>query len=202
MHLYKNLSNQLTEKIYHLNDFTRYAKYLKNVRQIINQMKIRNDIKDNASIFVINKTRKIRVSKTSRKKTIIKNFFEKRFKIKAQFAVKAMLTRLFTHIKNKFKKKERCFKCESKKHMTFDLNASCKNKKQIIRESVETLLSKISIEWTEIDFVYWNDLENSSKYTKIDDVQNDELTTSKNWAFLSQIALRNFWRKCANESIN
>ena len=202
MHLYRNLSNQLTERIYHLNDLTEYAKYLRDVRQIINQMKIRSDIKSSAPAFVTDKTREVRASKTSRKKTITKKSFEERLKIRAQFAVKVMLTRLSAHIRNRFKKEERCFKCESKKHMTFDLNAPCKNKEQITRESAEALLSKMSIEWTETDFAYWNDLEGSSKYMKVDDVQNDELTTSENWAFLSQIALRDFWRKCANESAN
>ena len=74
-HLFRNLSNQLTKKIYHLNEIAKYFDYVKKVRQTINQMKIRNEIKQTTTYITTTKNR--RREKSNRKniefKKIVKN---------------------------------------------------------------------------------------------------------------------------------
>ena len=103
-HLYRNLFDQLTEKIYHLNATTGYSEYVKNVRQITNQMKIRQNIKHNATTSITaNRNKLIRVVE-SRKNSSFKKI-DDRLKVKIQISIKNMLTRLSIHIRRKFKKK-------------------------------------------------------------------------------------------------
>ena len=52
-HLYKNLFDQFTKKIYHLNAIAKYSKYVKSVRQIINQIKF---------VKTLNRTRRLSIS--------------------------------------------------------------------------------------------------------------------------------------------
>ena len=85
-HFYKNLFDQLTKKLYYLNATTKYFKYVKNVRQIINQIKIRQNIKQNTTIVNIvikNKfSRIVEIRKNSNFKKV-----EKRFKIKIKISI-------------------------------------------------------------------------------------------------------------------
>ena len=85
-HFYKNLFDQLTKKLYYLNATTKYFEYVKRVRQIINQIKIRQNIKHNTTIVNIiikNRfSRTIEIRKNSNFKKI-----EKRFKIKIKISI-------------------------------------------------------------------------------------------------------------------
>ena len=81
-------------------------KYVKNVRQITNQIKIKNKIKQNVANFIIitNILQISRISNTIGKKTILKNFFKNNSKSKTLLK-KNKLLRLSIHILNKLKKK-------------------------------------------------------------------------------------------------
>ena len=146
-HLFRNLSKQLIEKIYHLNEVTKYSNYVKKMRQTINQMKIRNEMKQNATIFTTIKKRRTRaVEDMSRKKTNFKKISRNKFKTKEHNAMKNMIFKLSTHIRIKLRKINKCFKCETTSHMLIDSNASCQKKNHITREKIEVFLSKMSIE--------------------------------------------------------
>ena len=68
-HLFCNLSNQFTKKIYYLNEIAKYFDYVKKVRQTINQMKIRNEIKQTTYITTTkNRRREKSIRKTSNSK--------------------------------------------------------------------------------------------------------------------------------------
>ena len=115
MHLYRNFFDQFTKKIYHLNELIEYAKYVKEMRQMTNQMKIRNDIKQVISSSIVEeKKRSSREVEIIRKDSNVKKLIENKSKTKAQNMIKNMLSRFFAHIRNKFKKNDRCFKCEKK----------------------------------------------------------------------------------------
>ena len=128
-HLFRNLSKQLIEKIYHLNEVTKYSNYVKKMRQTINQMKIRNEMKQNATIFTTIKKRRTRaIENMNRKKTNFKKISKNKFKTKEHNAMKNMIFKLLTHIRVKFRKTNKCFKYETIKHISIDSNASCQKK--------------------------------------------------------------------------
>ena len=155
MHFYRNFFDQLTEKIYHFNGLIKYSKYVKGVRQVINQIKIRSDIAHNATISIISvKDRITRTINLTRKDTNFKKFLRDRSKTKGQSSLNIMLKRLSTHIRQKFKKNGKCFKCEEKNYIFVNKNVLCKDKNVITREKTKTLLSKMNIEYIETDFVY------------------------------------------------
>ena len=187
MHLYRNLFDQLTKKLYHLNEFTKYAEYVKKMRQMTNQMKIRNDIKQTISSSIIdNRVRSTREIETIRKNANSKKFMSERFKIKTQTLTKNMLSRFFAHIRNKFKKNDRCFKCKKKEHIMTDFDVSYQNKNQINREKAKTLFSEMSIKYIEIDFVYFDDAKKVFEYIEKNTIdENDQSSNSKNYAFSS-----------------
>ena len=141
-HLFRNLSNQLTKKIYHLNEVTKYFDYVKKVRQTINQMKIRNEIKQTTYTTT---TKNRRREKSSRKNIEFKKIVKSQFKSADQIALKKMLSKLLVHIRNKFRKENKCFKCDLLKHMFFDSNVFCREKSQITKNKAEALLSKMKI---------------------------------------------------------
>ena len=125
-HLFRNFSKQLIEKIYHLNEITKYSNYVKKMRQTINQMKIRNEMKQNATIFTTIKKRRTRVIKNmNRKKTNFKKVSKNKFKTKKHNAMKNIIFKLSIHIRVKLRKTNKCFKCETTKHISIDSNASC-----------------------------------------------------------------------------
>ena len=145
-HLFRNFSKQLIEKIYHLNEITKYSNYVKKMRQTINQMKIRNEMKQNATIFTTIKKRRTRaIENMNRKKTNFKKISKNKFKTKKHNAMKNIIFKLSIHIRVKLRKINKCFQCETTKHMLIDLNASCQKKNHITREKVETFFSKMSI---------------------------------------------------------
>ena len=155
-HLYKNLFDQLTKKIYHLNATTKYSKYVKNVRQIINQIKIRQNIKHNMFFNTITRSRFIRIVEI-RKNSNFKKIGE-RFKAKIQILIKNMLARLSTHIKRKFKKKVDASNATKKViYSQLETTTHHVKKKFITRDKIETLFSKMNIKYNEVDFVYFDE---------------------------------------------
>ena len=56
-----------------------------------------------------------------------------------------MLNKLFAHIRIKFRKKNKYFKCDLLKHMFFNSNIFCRKKNQITKNKTKTLLSKMKI---------------------------------------------------------
>ena len=54
-----------------------------------------------------------------------------------------MLKRFSIHIRQKFKKNNKCFKCEKKNYIFVNKNVLCKNKNVITREKTKTLFSEI-----------------------------------------------------------
>ena len=147
IHLFRNLFEQFTKRIYHLNEIIKYSNYVKKVRQTTNQMKIRNEMRQNAAISSIMKKRRFRTNKNvNRKQNNFKKISKNKFKTKKFNAMKNMIIKLSSHIRTKFRKTKKCFKCEKIKHMFSDLNASCQEKNHITREKIEVFLSKISIE--------------------------------------------------------
>ena len=146
-HLFRNFSKQLIERIYHLNEVTKYSNYVKKMRQTVNQMKIRNEMKQNAAIFTTIKKRRIRaIENMTRKKTNFKKTSRNKFKTKEHNAMKNMIFKLSIHIRVKFRKTNKCFKCETTSYMLIDSNASCQKKNHITRKKVEFFFSKMSIE--------------------------------------------------------
>ena len=142
-HLFRNFSKQLIEKIYHLNEVTKYSNYVKKMRQTVNQMKIRNEMKQNATIFTTIKKRRTRaVEDMSRKKTSFRKISKNKFKTKKHNAMKNIIFKLSTHIRIKLRKTNKCFKCEATKHMSIDSNASCQKKNHITREKIEIFFQK------------------------------------------------------------
>ena len=142
-HLFCNLSNQFTKKIYYLNEIAKYFDYVKKVRQTINQMKIRNEIKQTTTYITTTKNR--RREKSNRKNIEFKKIVKNQSKSADQITLKKMLSKLLAHIRIKFRKKNKCFKCDLLKHMFSDSNAFCREKNQITKNKAETLLSKMKI---------------------------------------------------------
>ena len=102
-HLFRNLSNQLTKKIYHLNEITKYFDYVKEIRQTINQMKIRNEMKQTTTYITTTKNR--RREKSNRKNIEFKKIVKNQSKSADQITLKKMLSKLLAHIRIKFRKK-------------------------------------------------------------------------------------------------
>ena len=85
------------------------------------------------------------MSDVIRKKTNTKKLFQNQSKTKKQNQIKNMLTYLSTHIRNKLKKNNKCFKCNKKKHISINKKISCEYKKQIIEKKIQILLFEINI---------------------------------------------------------
>ena len=179
-HLFRNLSKHLTEKIYHLNEVTTYAKYVKEMRQTANQMKVRSDMKQFTISLMSNvRSRNFRQVDIARKKIFLKKFIRERFKAEKQAIVEEVLMRLSVWIRIKFRKNERCFKCEAKRHIATDINVSCKDKNQITREKAEILLSEMNIKWTKANFEYFENADTKSEYIE-NEFQKQTHHVSKN----------------------
>ena len=67
-HLFRNFFEQFTKKIYHLNEIIKYSNYVKKIRQTTNQMKIRNEMKQNAIISSIIKKQRFRTNENVNRK--------------------------------------------------------------------------------------------------------------------------------------
>ena len=146
-HLFRNFFEQLTKRIYHLNEIVKYSNYVKKVRQTTNQMKIRNEMKQNATISSIMKKRRFRANENvSRKQNSFKKISKNKFKTRKFNAMKNMIIKLSSHIRTKFRKAKKCFKCEKVKHVFNDSNASCQEKNHITRKKIEVFFSKMNIE--------------------------------------------------------
>lgn len=175
MHLYRNLSDQLTEKIYHLNGLVGYPEYVRGVRQVANQMKIRSDITHNAAAPTTSARGRIaRTTDLARKDTGLKKPLRDRSRTKGQSPLDIMLGRLPAHIRQKFRKDGRCFKCGGKGHISVDKDAPCKDKDAITREKAEALLSEMGIEYTEADFAYWDEDDSAPEYLDEEAGQRDK----------------------------
>ena len=180
-HLFRNLSEQITERIYHLNGVSEYSEYVKGVRQVANQMKIRNEMKHNTVTSGFNARGRTRTTgEVVRKDTGIKKPVQERPKTKERGRISNMLARLPAHIRNKLRKEGRCFKCGGKGHISTDVGAPCEHEEQITEQKVQALLSELGIEWTEADFVYFDDPGAESDYTEDDSVQEGQYTQSEN----------------------
>ena len=95
IHFFRNLSKHLTKKIYHLNEIITYAKYVKEVKQTTNQMKVRSDMKQFTTSSMFNvKNRNFRQVDIVRKKIFLKKFIKKRFKAEEQAIIEEVLMRL------------------------------------------------------------------------------------------------------------
>ena len=92
-------------------------------------MKVRNEMKQNATIFITIKKRRTRaIENINRKKTNFKKILKNKFKTKKHNAMKNIIFKLSIHIRVKLRKTNKCFKCETTKHMSIDSNASCQKK--------------------------------------------------------------------------
>ena len=146
-HLFRNLFEQFTKRIYHLNEIIKYSNYVKKIRQTTNQMKIRNEIKQNAAISSIIKKRRFRVNEdVNRKQNNFKKISKNKFKTKEFNAMKNMIIKLSFHIRTKFRKTKKYFKCEEIKHVFNDSNASCQKKNHITQKKIEIFFLKMNIE--------------------------------------------------------
>ena len=135
-HLFRNFFEQFTKKIYHLNEIIRYSNYVKKIRQTTNQMKIRNEMKQNATISSIMKKRRFRANENvNRKQSNFKKISKNKFKTRKFNAMKNMIIKLLFHIRKKFRKTKKCFKCEKIKHVFNDSNASCQKKSHYTKKN-------------------------------------------------------------------
>ena len=146
-HLFRNFFEQFTKRIYHLNEIIKYSNYVKKVRQTTNQMKIRNEMKQNATISSIMKKRRFRANENvNRKQNNFKKISKNKFKTRKFNATKNMIIKLSFHIRTKLRKTKKCFKCEKIKHVFNDSNASYQKKNHITRKKIEIFFSKMNIE--------------------------------------------------------
>ena len=142
-HLFRNFFEQLTKRIYHLNEIIKYSNYVKKIRQTTNQMKIRNEMKQNATISSIMKKRRFRTNENvSRKQSNFKKVSKNKFKTRKFNVMKNMIIKLSFHIRTKLRKTKKCFKCEEIEHVFNDSNASCQKKNHITREKIEIFFQK------------------------------------------------------------
>ena len=180
-HLFRNLFEQITERVYHLNDVSEYSNYVKDVRQVANQIKIKNEMRHNAAVPSANARERTRApNEVTRKDTDTKKTLQKRPRTKKRDLLRNMLALLPAHIRNKLRKNSKCFKCGKKGHISTNAGAPCEHKKQITEKKAQALLSEIKIEWSEADFAYFDDPKTESEYTKNDSTQNEQSHRSKN----------------------
>ena len=95
--------------------------------------------------------RRQRFKNRSRNKIFI--FIAQRQRYKSRPAKRAFysnfLFRFSKHIRDKIKKKKRCFKCLKKNHKFNDDDVSCKNKKSIDKNDMIATFAQIKIKWNE-----------------------------------------------------
>ena len=181
-HLFRNLSEQLTERIYHLNGVAKYSDYVKGVRQAANQMKVRNEMRQSAATSTATRGRRTRAAEDmGRKETSFRKAPRNKSKTREHNAMEDMISKLPAHIRAKLRKAGRCFKCGAAGHMSTDPDAPCQGRSHITREKAEALLSEMGIEWTDADFEYFEDPGSEPEYLEEDDAQEERgPTNSKN----------------------
>ena len=181
-HLFRNLSEQLTERIYHLNGIARYSDYVKGVRQAANQMKVRNEMRQSAAVSSVMRGRRPRADEdVGRKQSSLKKAPRNKSRTREPNAMEDMIAKLPSHIRTKLRKAGRCFKCGGVGHVSSDPDAPCQGRSHITREKAEALLSEMGIEWTDADFEYFDDPESEAEYIEEDNAQAEGgPTNSKN----------------------
>ena len=163
--LRKKMKSALSYKMWIFENIENWKQFVIKCRNVCDDLKHVDRYKIDKTTSSTIKATRVRRSNRSKKSKFDKSQSDTKIYIVKKNSTRRT-TRLFNHIVERLRKKNRCFKCFKKSHIAENRNVFCKNEKSTSKNTLSIVLAAIDIEWNEM------------KKEWIDDMNDDVLSLS------------------------